>query len=257
MGEEQDGPTAIVTGASGGFGRAIAEALTIRGVTVVGVARGSDDLGAVGRELGPRFVPVAGDATDARLAAELLRRHQPRYVVLNAGATPVMGPLTGLSWEEFSVNWHTDTRHAFTWAQALVASAPVDGRAVVMVGSGASLAGSPLSGGYAGAKATVRFVCDYAAVEAKRRGLAIRFFTLMPQLTPLTRLGERGVAAYAEDSGGMSVLLDRLRPHLTPERVGDTVARLFAVPAGPSRLTTPSPEPGAYLLTGSALSKVP
>jgi NAD(P)-dependent dehydrogenase (short-subunit alcohol dehydrogenase family) len=257
MGGQHTALTAIVTGASRGFGRAVAAALTTRGVSVVGVARGPDDLETARLELGRRFIPVAGDATDAGLADELLGRYQPRYVVLNAGAAPVMGPFTALSWEDFSINWHTDTRQAFTWARALVEAPALNGRAVVMLGSGASLRGSPLSGGYAPAKAAIRFVCDYAAVEAARRGLGIRFFTLLPQLTPLTGLGERGVAAYAEGSGGMTVMLERLRPHLTPARVGDTVVRLFAVPAGPTGLVTPSPEPGAYLLTGSALTKVP
>lgn len=40
-----------------------------------------------------------------------------------------------------------------------------------MISSGAALAGSPLSGGYAGAKATQRFITAYAQGEANRAGL--------------------------------------------------------------------------------------
>jgi hypothetical protein len=43
--------------------------------------------------------------------------------------------------------------------------------------------GSPLSGGYAGAKATIRFLTGYAAAESERDGLGIRFASLLPQLT--------------------------------------------------------------------------
>ena len=47
---------AIVTGASRGFGRAIAAALTAAGTTVVGVARDESALELAGKELGERFI---------------------------------------------------------------------------------------------------------------------------------------------------------------------------------------------------------
>ena len=46
---------------------------------------------------------------------------------------------------------------------------------VVSLSSGAALGGSPLSGGYAGAKATQRFITAYAQEEATRAGLGITF----------------------------------------------------------------------------------
>ena len=47
---------------------------------------------------------------------------------------------------------------------------------VIAVSSGAALRGSPLSGGYAGAKATIRFIASYAADEsgARRAGHPVR-----------------------------------------------------------------------------------
>jgi NAD(P)-dependent dehydrogenase (short-subunit alcohol dehydrogenase family) len=56
--------TAVVTGASRGFGRAIATALVAAGTSVVGIARGEQELRAVRDELGEGFTPVAADATD-------------------------------------------------------------------------------------------------------------------------------------------------------------------------------------------------
>src|SRR6266568_9317879 len=65
----------------------------------------------------------------------------------------------------------------------------------------AAVNGSPLSGSYAGAKATIRFIASYAASESGRNALGIRFTSVLPQLTPETDLGAAGVAAYAARQG--------------------------------------------------------
>ena len=92
-------------------------------------------------------------------------------------------------------------QHAFGWVrEALLAPLP-PGSVVITMSSGAALRGSPLSGGYAGAKATIRFLASYAAAESQRDELGIRFVSVLPQLTPATRLGAAAVAAYAARQG--------------------------------------------------------
>ena len=66
------GTTAIVTGASRGFGRGIAGALSQAGAQVVGVARDPDRLEQVRAELGEAFTPVTGDAADPDVAGRLI-----------------------------------------------------------------------------------------------------------------------------------------------------------------------------------------
>ena len=61
--------------------------------------------------------------------------------------------------------------------------------------------GSPLSGGYAGAKATQRFITGYAQEEAKRAGLDITFTMVLPQFAPTTGVGRAAVKAYAARAG--------------------------------------------------------
>jgi hypothetical protein len=91
------------------------------------------------------------------------------------------------------------------------------------------LAGSPLSGGYAGAKATVKFIAGYASDEAEQAGLGLRFCAVLPQLTPATGLGAKAVAAYAERSGlPVDEFLARRGPLLTTEQVGGAVTDLAA-----------------------------
>ena len=52
---DQTTSTALVTGASRGFGRAIASALHAEGVNVVAVARNIESLASLRHELGERF----------------------------------------------------------------------------------------------------------------------------------------------------------------------------------------------------------
>src|ERR1700685_3153932 len=85
--------TAVVTGASRGFGRAIAAALVAAGTDVVGVARGEQDLATARAELGGGFTPVTADAADDALAHDLIRQYRPGLLVLNAGAVPHMAPV--------------------------------------------------------------------------------------------------------------------------------------------------------------------
>jgi len=86
------GTTAIVTGVSRGFGRAIAVALAEAGAHVVGVARSSAQLEELHDELGDTFSPVTADAADPDVASRLIDQHRPRTLVLCAGASPTMSP---------------------------------------------------------------------------------------------------------------------------------------------------------------------
>jgi NAD(P)-dependent dehydrogenase (short-subunit alcohol dehydrogenase family) len=246
---ELTGTTALVTGASRGFGRAIAAALTEAGATVVGVARDRDRLAEVRAHLGDTFVPVVADATDPTVAGQLLDQHRPRTLVLNAGASPLTRPLQHQTWQTFSRNWQVDVQHVFNWTREALLLPLAPGSVVIAFSSGAALGGSPLSGGYAGAKATIRFIAAYGAVESERGGLGIRLVSVLPGLTPATALGAAGVAAYAGRQGvEVATFLEGRGPTLTTEHVGRAVLDL-ATDSGHDR--------GAYLITPDGLAPVP
>jgi NAD(P)-dependent dehydrogenase (short-subunit alcohol dehydrogenase family) len=246
--QELSGTTALVTGASRGFGRAIAVALSSRGAHVTGVARDHGRLEELRAQLGGTFTPVAADAADPVAAGQLLGKHRPRTLVLNAGAAPLPRPVHRQTWQTFSRNWDVDVQHVFNWTrEALLLPLP-PGSVVIAVSSGAAVNGSPLSGGYAGAKATIRFIASYAADESGRNELGIRFSSVLPQLTPETELGAAGVAAYAARLGvGIPAFLDRLGPALAPEQVGTAIADIA---------TGAADDRDAYLLTATGLSPV-
>jgi NAD(P)-dependent dehydrogenase (short-subunit alcohol dehydrogenase family) len=224
--------TAVVTGASRGFGRAIAAALVGTGAGVVGIARSEQDLRAVRDELGEGFTPVAADATDEAIAQVVIREHSPGLLVLNAGVSLHVASVHEQTWETFSRNWNADTRHVFTWTGAALREPLAPGSVVVAMSSGAAEAGgSPFSGGYASAKAAIRFIGRYAAEESKRAGLDIRFVTLLPHLTPATSLGSAAVAGYAARHGiDEDPFVERLQPILTPDQVAKAVMDIAADP---------------------------
>jgi NAD(P)-dependent dehydrogenase (short-subunit alcohol dehydrogenase family) len=226
------GSTAVVTGASRGFGGAIGAALVGAGARVVGVARDGARLAEQRARYGDRFTPVAADAADAVVAGKVIDDYRPRIVVLNAGANPLARPLHQHTWETFSRTWEVDVRQAFHWTREALLAPLEPGSAVIAVSSGAALRGSPLSGGYAGAKATVRFIASYAAEEAAREDLGIRFIALLPQLTAATDLGRDGVAAYARRAGvDVATFARRSGFTLTPDQVAQSVLDLVRDPS--------------------------
>ena len=196
------GKTTIVVGASRGLGHGIATAFVETGAPVVAVSRtpaASLDQGTSAGTIHPEIA----DAGDPTAAASLLDRYDPGVIILVAGATPHMRPLQQQTWETFSINWQTDVRITFHWLREALLKPLRPGSKVVVFSSGAALNpnGSPLSGGYAGAKATQRFITMYAQEEAKRAGLDITFTAVMPQFAPQTGVGGPAVEAYATQAG--------------------------------------------------------
>jgi NAD(P)-dependent dehydrogenase (short-subunit alcohol dehydrogenase family) len=240
--------TALVTGSSRGFGRAIAIALAEAGANVVGVARDQARLEELRKQIGDGFTAIVADASDPTIAGQLIDRYRPRTLVLNAGANPLARPLQHQTWQTFSRNWDMDVQHVFHWTREALLC-PLDPSSVVIAfSSGAALNGSPLSGGYAGAKATIRFIASYAAAEAERAAIGIRFISVLPTLTPATDLGASGVAAYARRQGVTTgTFLEGRGPALTPERVGAAIVELAVDPGHAS---------GGYQITNAGLSPV-
>jgi NAD(P)-dependent dehydrogenase (short-subunit alcohol dehydrogenase family) len=243
------GRTTVVVGASRGLGRGIARAFAEAGAPVVAVARTGPALAELAATSSGIRTEIA-DAADATAARGLLDSYEPEVIILVAGANPVMGPLQDQTWETFSVNWHADVKIAFTWLrEALLKPLPPGSRVVVM-SSGAAINGSPASGGYAGAKATQRFIAGYAQEESRRAGLGITVTAVMPRMTPFGEVGRLGVQAYAARGGQTEEeYLTQLGELLTPETAGSALVDL--VRADPATMA-----PG-YLLTGAGLQPLP
>ncbi len=229
------GRTTVVVGASRGLGRGIARAFAEAGAPVVAVARSGPALAELAATSANIRTEVA-DAADGTVAWSLLDQYGPEVLILVAGANPMMRPLQYQTWETFSVNWHTDVKIAFTWLREVLLKPLPPGSRVVVVSSGAAINGSPASGGYAGSKATQRFIAEYAQEESRRAGLDITVTAVMPRMTPFGDVGRRGVRAYAARGGQTEeAYLKQLGELLTPE-IAEAAMNTGAgpVPIGPA-----------------------
>jgi NADP-dependent 3-hydroxy acid dehydrogenase YdfG len=172
------------------------------------------------------------DATDPAQVAALLAEAEPDLVVVAAGARPRMASIDEQTWESFSAPWTVDVRIAFEVGRAALARPLRPGATVVIVSSGAGLDGSPLSGGYAGAKRTQMFVARYLQRAADARGLGIRFVALAPrQLIAGTRIGEAAAAAYGGEIGeSVEAYMSRRFP--VPLDAAGVARAILAIAAG-------------------------
>jgi NAD(P)-dependent dehydrogenase (short-subunit alcohol dehydrogenase family) len=207
--------TALVIGATGGVGQATADALGAAGVTVL--AAGSER-----------------DATDPAQVAALIGESDPDLVVVAAGTRPRMAPIDGHDWESFSAPWNVDVRIAFEVGQAALARPLRPGSTVLILSSGAGVnaGGSPLSGGYAGAKRMQMFLTGYLQRAADARELGIRFVALAPlQFVAGTRIGTAAAAAYRAGAGGPAQTDGDNRPApLDPAGVARAVVSIISSP---------------------------
>src|SRR5262245_35531644 len=86
------GKVAIVTGASKGIGRAIAQVLAAEGMRVAVVARARDELASLAAPLGDNCLVFAADLTDPSVPAAVVAAAVERFgtldvLVNNAGST--------------------------------------------------------------------------------------------------------------------------------------------------------------------------
>ena len=141
------------------------------------------------------------DATDEAAPAKVFDVLQPDVLVLSAGAVPSAAPLHEQNWQQFRVNWETDVKIAFHFCKAALTRPLAAGASVILISSGAALHGSPISGGYAGAKRTQIFIQNYSQKESDRLGLGIRFIALAPRMMPDSEIGKHAVDGYSRYLG--------------------------------------------------------
>jgi NAD(P)-dependent dehydrogenase (short-subunit alcohol dehydrogenase family) len=221
---------AIVTGGSRGLGLGLVEALVAQGASVTVVARDADALASVRARLG--VATICADVTDETAAHRILGEVRPDILVLNAGAKPRMGRLDQLSWADFSATWETDVRAALYWLQAALKAPLKPGSRVLVGSSGAAVNGSPMSGGYAGAKRMLWFMAKYANGVSAQKGLGIRFQAIVPeQIIGGTGVGDAGANAYAH---AMSIkpeeFLARFGAPMPPRQFGEKVVSVLDDP---------------------------
>lgn len=221
----------VVTGGSRGLGLGLVEALADHGANVTVVARQSDALDAVRTRLG--VSAIAADIRDEAAANRILGEVRPDILVLNAGAKPPMARLDQISWADFTAPWEHDVRAGLHWLQAALNLPLAPGSRVLVVSSGAAVAGSPMSGGYGGAKRMLWFMARYANRVSEQRELGIRFQAILPRQMILgTGIGDTAAGAYAQSMEiTPEAFVARFGAPMPPRAFGENVVAVLTDPA--------------------------
>jgi NAD(P)-dependent dehydrogenase (short-subunit alcohol dehydrogenase family) len=192
------GGVALVTGASSGIGRHLAEGLAARGMAVAGLARGEDRLRTAMDEVasatGGRTLAVAADVTDraavdAAVQQVVEQLGQVDLLINNAGLIDAAEvPL----WEADPDQWwdvvSSHLRGAFLLCRSVVPWMLLRNRGrIVNLGSGQGLAAQPEYSAYAVAKSGLMRITE--ALAGALEGSDVRAFDLAPGVvdTPMTR----------------------------------------------------------------------
>ena len=172
----------VVTGASGGVGRATARAFAKRGDGVALLARGAAGLEGARRDVeerGGRALAIALDVADAVAVEDAAERVEaelgPIDVWVNNAMATVFAPVAAITPEEFRRATEV-TYLGGVWGTmaALRRMRPRDRGSIVQVGSALAYRAIPLQAPYCGAKHALRGFTDALRTELLHDGSAIR-----------------------------------------------------------------------------------
>jgi 3-oxoacyl-[acyl-carrier protein] reductase len=175
-----EGKTAIVTGASRGIGRAIAERLGRDGAQLVvhyqKNKEAAEEVVAAVRTAGGRAVSVSGDvssAADVRAVYETARTEFGGVdIVVNNAAMGAGGPIEYMSEAEFDRVVAVNLRSVFLSGQEAVRHL-ADGGRIVNVGAKLPVAAIPMLGVYGATKAGVEVLTRSLAHQLGGRGITV------------------------------------------------------------------------------------
>lgn len=243
------GKNMVVIGGSRGVGRRIVEYAIGNGARVLAVARQQGPLRQLTQEV-PGTEVLSLDATEEGAPSKVFDVFQPDILVVCAGAFPPAAPLNKLSWLEFAVNWETDVKIAFHFCKAALSRPLPAGASVILMAGSAALAGSPISGGYAGAKRTEIFMANFSQKESDRLGLGLRFMALAPLIMPDTEVGKHAVAGYSRYLGISAA--DFIQSMDSPPTPSDVATAVIELSTNPDRS-----KGKVFIVSGKGLEAVP
>ncbi|AZM58254.1 MULTISPECIES: SDR family oxidoreductase [unclassified Streptomyces] len=226
------GRVAIVTGGSGGIGRASVERLAADGFSVVvhyagSKERAEETVNALTRA-GVRAVAAGGDVADEEAMTELFDIAEREFggvdvVVHTAGIMP-LAPIAQMDLDTFDRVQRTNVRGTFV-VDRLAAQRLRDGGAIINFSTSVTRLQLPGYGAYAASKGAVESMTLILARELRGRDITVNAVAPGPTATPLFLEGksEEQVSRIAGANP-----MERLG---TPEDIAETVAFL----AGPAR----------------------
>lgn len=233
-----EGRTALILGANGGIGRAIAHALGAAGARLVLAARDTDRLDQLTTELDGTGIPnrtIGVDITDddaLGALVEVAATEGMDIAVNNAGATHRPTPLGSLAIEDADRVLRVTLRGTLVAMRHELATLP-DGGSIVNVVSTAGMAGAPGMAAYVAAKHGVVGLTRTAALDYADRGIRVN-----------------AVAPGPIDSGGITAQPDEIKQQIGSYAPLARLGRPAEVAAAVAWLASPA----ASYTTGAILT---
>ena len=221
----------LITGASAGFGKALAERLVANGHRVIGCARRLDKLNALADTLGEAFLPVVMDVSDTATIPQIIADLPDNFsqidvLVNNAGLALGTEPAQNASLDDWMRMTDTNVKGLMALTHAVLpAMVARDSGYIINVGS---IAGSwPYFGGnvYGATKA---FVKQFSLnLRADLIGTQVRVTNLEPGNVAGTEFSN--VRFYGDDDKAAKVY-DGFKT-MTGDDIGDILLWLIESPA--------------------------
>lgn len=165
------GKVAVVTGAGGGFGEAIAKLFAAEGAKVAVLDIRADAAERVAGEIGGHAMAAAADVTsgaqiEAAITAVTQRLGAPDIVINNAGWTHRNQPMLDVSEADFDKVFNINVKSIYLMAKAVVPAMRAKGGGVIVnIGSVAGIRPRPGLTWYNGTKGAVNILSQSMAVE--------------------------------------------------------------------------------------------
>jgi 3-hydroxy acid dehydrogenase/malonic semialdehyde reductase len=221
--------TVFVTGASSGFGTAIARRFAAEGFRVVASARRADRIKALADELGPAVAPVTLDVRDRAAVAEVVDGLPAEFaeidvLVNNAGLALGMGPGQEADLDEWDQMIDTNCKGLTYCTRAILPGMVARGRGhVISLGSVAGTYPYPGGNAYAGSKA---FVHQFSlALRSDLDGTGVRVTCVEPGMADT----EFSLVRFGGDQHKAGATYTGFQP-LTADDIAESVYWAAALP---------------------------
>jgi len=240
LGENFDGPHALITGGSTGIGAAIARRLSASGARLTLAGRRPEPLKKTAASL-REAQAVPFDVTDEAAVEEgvsiAIERYGPVDILVNNAGAAGSAPFTKTTPDAWRATLEANLTGVFLVSRAVLPAMLERGRGrIVNIASTAGLKGYAYVAAYCAAKHGVIGLTRSLALEVAREGITVN--AVCPGYTE-TELLERSVANIVEKTGASEEeargQLLRVNPQgrfVRPEEVAETVAWLVGPNSG-------------------------